>query len=157
MVPVKQMLAAATLTAMAAVVSPALAADEGAAPQTAPAAAPRPQRFEDGVEARIKELHERLHVTEAQEGQWNAVAEVMRANAKGYVQLIKDKRKNEKTMTALEDLRAYQQIAEAHAEGVKKLSDAFETLYNAMSPEQRKVADEVFREHKRQFAARAPQ
>ena len=147
----RQTLAAViALTVIGAVALPALAADPTA--HAAPSAPAGQQKGIDPVEAKIADLHGKLHITEAQAAQWGAVAQVMRDNGKSYTQLVQDKRKNEKTMTAVEDLRAYQQIAEAHADGVKKLATAFETLYDAMSPEQKAIADDVFRAHKKRHA-----
>jgi phage-related tail protein len=48
------------------------------------------------------------------------------------------------SMTAVADLRTYQQFAEAHVEHLKKLTAAFETLYNSMPESQKKIADQVF-------------
>jgi hypothetical protein len=47
-------------------------------------------------------------------------------------------------MTALEDLKSYSEIADAHATGLKKFIPAFEALYASMSEEQRKNADSLF-------------
>jgi hypothetical protein len=48
-------------------------------------------------------------------------------------------------MSAMQDLQTYQQVAQAHVDGLKNLTAAFSTLYNAMPDDQKKVADEVFR------------
>lgn len=139
--------AAAVLVAALTLATPSFAASD-----TAPAkpAAGQPQQGDvDPVEARIADLHDKLHITDAQTADWNAVAQTMRDNAREIEALVKEKRQNEKTMTAIDDMHAYEQIAQAHADGVKKLSAAFETFYASMSDEQKKVADEVFREHKR--------
>ena len=106
----------------------------------------------DPVDARIADLHEKLQITQAEEGQWEEVARVMRANAKSIESLIREKRKNEKDMTAMEDLRAYQEIAAAHAKAAAKLADAFDTLYQTMPDDQKKMADAVFRQHKQNVA-----
>jgi hypothetical protein len=102
------------------------------------------------VEARIKDLHDKLQITDAQSAQWNDVAQAMRDNAKTHEEMIKEMRKNEKTMSAADDLNAYAKLAQAHADGVQKLAAAFNTLYGQMSPAQKKAADAVFREHRRQ-------
>ena len=47
-------------------------------------------------------------------------------------------------MSAVDDLKTYQQFAEAHVDGLKNLTSAFSTLYNAMPDAQKKVADQVF-------------
>ena len=49
------------------------------------------------------------------------------------------------SMTAVQDLRSYQQLAEAHVQRLQKLTTAFEALYNAMPAEQKQLADQVFR------------
>jgi protein CpxP len=103
----------------------------------------RPTRV-DHVEARITSLHAQLKITAAQEPQWNVFTQVMRDNAKTMDDLIRSRVQNAKTMTAVDDLRAYQGIADAHAEGLKKLIPAFEVLYASMSDEQKKNADAVF-------------
>ncbi len=108
------------------------------------------------VEARIKALHEQLHITDAQEPQWNAVAQVMRDNAKAIEDLIKQRDQNIKTMNAMDDLRSYQALAEAHAEGLKKLVTVFGGLYDSMSDDQKKTADTVFRRSERRPSSRTP-
>jgi periplasmic protein CpxP/Spy len=116
-----------------------------------PAAQPSPVRPTrvDRVEARITSLHAQLKITPAQEPQWNAFAQVMRDNAKTVDALIQSRVQNAKTMTAVDDLHAYQGIADAHAEGLKKLIPAFEALYASMSDEQKKNADAVFSQMQR--------
>ncbi len=116
--------------------------------QAPPAAAPAPAASAAAtkpahrlVEARIKSLHASLHNTTAQEPQWQAVATVMRDNAETTGALIKDRTAKAKTMTAVDDLRSYEAIADAHAAGVKKLTSAFETLYASLSDAQKKDAD----------------
>ena len=112
-------------------------------PPTAQGTPVRPTRV-DRVESRITSLHAQLKITDAQEPQWNAFAQVMRDNAKTIDALVQARVQNAKSMTAIDDLRAYQGIADAHAEGLKKLIPAFEALYASMSDEQKKNADAVF-------------
>lgn len=134
-------------------VPPALAADGAATPVSqAAAAAPKPGQV-DPLEARIRDLHDKLKVTDAQAGQWEGVAHAMRSNAKEIETLVHEKRKTEDTMTAIEDLRAYQEIAAAHAKAAEKLADAFDVLYQTMPDDQKKLADAVFREHKKHAMA----
>jgi len=99
------------------------------------------------VEKHINELHATLKVTSAQETKWNEVASTMRENAKDLDHAIDKRAAKAATATAIDDLNAYAEIAQAHANGVKKLSSAFSGLYSAMSDEQKKTADEVFSHH----------
>lgn len=118
----------------------------------APRKAARANRPE-GVETRIAELHSKLHITPDQEAQWNGVAQVMRDNAKAMETLMLQRSQNLKTMTALDDLQSYREINQAHVDGVNKLIPAFETLYNAMSPDQKKNADAVFGQMQRRASS----
>jgi protein CpxP len=67
--------------------------------------------------------------------------------------LIQSRAQNAKTMTAVDDLRAYQGIADAHADGLKKLIPAFEALYLTMPDEQKKNADAAFGQMQRRQGA----
>jgi len=98
----------------------------------------------DRVETRIQDLHRNLQITAAQETQWRDFAQVMRDNAKAIDVILKERSANISKMNAVDDLRSYQKLADAHAEGLKKLVPAFEALYNTMSDEQKKNADAVF-------------
>jgi protein CpxP len=99
------------------------------------------------VESRISEMHTKLKITQAQEGQWNNVAQVMRDNAKTLDTLTQARISNAKTMTAIADLKSYSEITDAHAEGLKKFVAAFQPLYDSMSDAQKKGADMLFQGH----------
>jgi hypothetical protein len=98
----------------------------------------------DRVEARIKELHAKLKITPAQEALWNSVTQVMRDDAKTMEALIKARSEKEPTMTAVDDLKSYGEIAVAHADYLKKFIPVFEPLYASMSDAQKKNADTLF-------------
>jgi hypothetical protein len=94
------------------------------------------------VEARIESLHDRLKITSAEEPQWSDVAQAMRDNAQQMSEVI-EQRQQARSMTAVDDLKTYQRIADAHAQGLKKLIQAFQTLYDNMSDSQKKNADAI--------------
>jgi hypothetical protein len=126
------------------------------AQQVDPSAQTRPthavihaKHMADHSEARITELHNKLHITAAQEDLWTAVAEAIRENGKAMQSSLSDRQSRLKTMTAIDDLKSFEVIADQHAEGLKKLIPAFEALYASMTPEQQKHADHVFGEHQR--------
>ena len=96
------------------------------------------------VEKHIDQLHTTLKITPAQEAQWNEVAATMRDNAKEMDRAIDKRTAGAASATAVDDLKAYADIAQTHANGVKKLATAFSGLYSAMSDEQKKAADEAF-------------
>jgi periplasmic protein CpxP/Spy len=99
----------------------------------------------DRVEARITNMHAKLKITQAQEEQWAKVAQSMRDSEKAVEPLIKARKDNAKTMTAVDDLKSYAEITDAHADGIKKFAVAFTTLYDSMSDAQKKEADALFR------------
>ena len=124
----------------------ALAVAAAALLATSALASARPSHV-DRVEARIKELHAKLHITQAQEGLWTNVTQVMRDNAQTMDALIKARSDQAPTMSALDELKSYSDIAEAHAAGLKKFIPVFEALYTSMSDAQKKNADTLFRSH----------
>jgi len=97
------------------------------------------------VEQRITQLHSQLKITPDQESKWNSVAQAMRDNAANMDKLVAEKRKQApQSMTAVEDLQTYQEFAQAHVDGLKNLTSSFKSLYDAMSDQQKKNADQVF-------------
>ena len=107
------------------------------------------------VEQRIGNLHQKLMITTAQEGAWANVAQVMRDNSTAIEKLIATKKaKTPEDMTALDDLVTYQAFAQAHVDGLQKLTASFKTLYEAMPDAQKKVADQTFRDFQRGDAAK---
>jgi len=109
------------------------------------AAAADTDKHEDRAEMRIKDLHARLKITPAQEDQWKKVVQVMEEDAHRMDTLTQARVDHGKTMTAVDDLKSYEEITESHATGIKKLVDAFEPLYAGMSPAQKTEADNLFR------------
>jgi protein CpxP len=99
---------------------------------------------DDAVEHHIADLHAKLKITPAEESQWKEVADAMRANAKEMDMAIDKRSASLANATAVDDLNAYADIAQAHATGVKKLAKSFSGLYSIMSDDQKKEADEIF-------------
>jgi hypothetical protein len=95
------------------------------------------------VEQRIKTMHDRLNLTAEQEQQWNGVAQIMRDNEANIHQLVISRHENEPA-NAVEDLQSYETIADAHADGLKKLVPAFTSFYNNLSDKQKANADILF-------------
>ena len=99
------------------------------------------------VEKHIEELHTSLKITAAQEAQWSDVANTMRENVKEMDRVIDKRMATAASATAIDDLKAYGEIAQAHANGIKKLATSFSGLYSAMSDDQKKAADAAFSHH----------
>jgi len=96
------------------------------------------------VEKHIKDLHAKLKITAAEEPKWQEVADTMRENAKDLDKAIDKRESAMGSATAVDDLKSYAEIAQVHANAVKKLASAFSGLYSMMSDDQKKEADEVF-------------
>ena len=101
------------------------------------------------VEIMISNMRTRLHITQAEQPQFDAVADVMRANAKAMETLLAD-RAHDTDRSAVASVRWYGRLTDAHAAGLKNFAPAFETLYATLSESQRKTADAMFQ----QLAAR---
>jgi LTXXQ motif family protein len=104
------------------------------------------------VEARIKDLHKRLKITDAQKPQWDALAQVMRDNAQAMEDLQKQRASDTQSMNAVEVVKSYGSVIEAHEAGMKKFIPAFEAMYNSLSDAQKKIADSLFRSRARTAA-----
>jgi len=145
-----------TMPAPQATPAPTTAAPSTAAPSK-PAAHPARRRRigRNNVEAQITKLHEQLMINDSETAEWNAVADAMRDNAKAMDALVRERNRHRATMNAVDDLKSYEQIADAHAEGLKKLIPAFDALYAKMTPEQQKNADTIF-SHRRPARAAKP-
>lgn len=106
------------------------------------------------VEVRINELHAKLKITPAQEGLWDNVTKAMRDDAIKMEALIKARSENAGTRNAVDDLKSYSEITEAHAHGLKRFISVFEPLYASMSDAQKKDADKLFH-HQGRMKAKA--
>ncbi|VBV74847.1 2-polyprenylphenol 6-hydroxylase [Burkholderia pseudomallei] len=111
-----------------------------AAAASAPAAA---ARHEARVEERITYLHNQLRITPEQESQWKTFADTMRDNGATMARLYRERMEN-KTASALDDMKQYAELTQANADGAKKLADAFTPLYASFPAEQKALADSTF-------------
>jgi len=145
--------AAATLLGAVVLASPVFAGSTQSPAQQA-MAAPADSSAMTPVEARIKTLHKQLHITEVQKPQWDALATVMRDNAQAMVDLQKKRASDAQSMSAVEVIKSYESVIEAHESGMKKFVPPFEALYNTMSDAQKKTADSLFRNREKASAAK---
>ena len=96
------------------------------------------------VEKHIRNLHERLKITAKEETLWSAVAKTMRDSTDDLDRVLDKRNALPNDASAMDDLNSYADVAQAHADSVKKLSMVFGPLYEAMPDNQRKLADGVF-------------
>ncbi len=100
------------------------------------------------VEGRIAFLKTELKITEAQQPPWNALADVMRANAKTMMEMpggmMAGGMMAGSAATTLPDkLAAREQALTARLDTMRKYKAAVGSLYAALSDEQKKTADEL--------------
>jgi periplasmic protein CpxP/Spy len=121
--------------------------------QSTRAMAPRQpgETMQSLVERRITDLHSKLHITSAQSQQWDQFAQVMRDNAKDTDMGYQQRAEKLGTMTAVDNMQSSAQIEQQRAQDMQKLVPAFQTLYASLSDQQKKTADDLFRN----YAARA--
>ncbi|MGC1397574.1 Spy/CpxP family protein refolding chaperone [Candidatus Binatus sp.] len=143
--------AAVTLLGAIALASPSFAASDS---QQAMASTEAEPAGGTAVEARIKDLHKRLHITEAQKPQWDNLIQVMRENAQAMTDLQKERAADAQSMSAVDVIKSYESVIAAHEDGMKKFVPPFEALYNTMSDAQKKTADSLFRSREKVSAAK---
>ena len=107
------------------------------------------KRAAERIESHIADLHRRLAITPAQEPLWAVFADVMRENGKAVEQSYRSSQAHSAPLSAVEDMRNYAAVTRLHADNVQRLLPPFERLYDAMSPDQRKVTDQTFQNFKR--------
>ena len=150
--------AAATLLGAIVLASPLFAASSETIPQApsqqAMASPASESAGNSAVETRIKELHKKLHITAAQKPQWDNLAQVMRDNAQAMIDLQKQRAADAQSMSAVDVIKSYESVIQAHEDGMKKFVPPFEALYNTMSDAQKKSADSLFRYRERASAAK---
>lgn len=128
--------------------SPTTTASSSAPPAT------KAPRVKQNVVARMEEklttLQNQLKLTDTQKVKWNSYAETARGNVKAMREMVAQRHQTQTPKTALDAFRSRQQIAEARAEGARKLTSAFEALYASLSDDQKKIADAAIKERKSQ-------
>ena len=132
-------LLAATLASPAAT---ALHAAPAGAAETA--SAPAADAMMARVEQRIATLHAQLQITAAEEPQWQQFAVVMRENAQKMEQNAAKRAETFRSLNAVENMKSYAEMAAEHGQNMQRLATVFESVYNVLSPAQKKIADEVF-------------
>ena len=136
--------------AIAQTTAPQAAPSQTAPSQTAPSSRPGPRASTEAtmterVQRRIDQLHAQLQITPAQDTQWTQFAQVMQQNAQNMHDALDQRGAQFNSMNAAQDMQSYAHLAQVHAEGMQRLSAAFQTLYDSMSPAQQQNADNVFR------------
>jgi periplasmic protein CpxP/Spy len=115
------------------------------APASTPATTTEAAKPHPDVEKRIAQLRSTLMITPSETKAFDDFAQVMRENADKLDALIQERRQAAPTLNAVEQMKSYESLAQAHADEMQRLVPAFSQLYGALTPEQKKTADEDFR------------
>ncbi|MDE3176276.1 MAG: Spy/CpxP family protein refolding chaperone [Pseudomonadota bacterium] len=108
-------------------------------------AAAAPDKRQALVEARIRDMYATLKITKEQDADWNAFAQVMLDNAQAMDATAKQDGGDRDKMSAPENLNRYASIAERHAQNVSRMAGAMQMLYADLTPQQKEIADDMFR------------
>ncbi|MCB8873691.1 Spy/CpxP family protein refolding chaperone [Acidisoma silvae] len=124
--------------------TPAEVPAPSATPAATDKASPAHRHGSQALNTYLTALHKDLKITPDEEPQWTAFADTIRDNAAQLGQAYRARRQQLPTMDATQDLSSFIQVEQLRLDGLKKSSDAFNTLYAAMPADQKKVADGVF-------------
>src|SRR5271157_2791716 len=118
-----------------------------ASPAAAQPASPTPSAAtQAAVDQRIRALQSQLGITEAQMPLWTAFAQAMRDNAAGTDTLFAQRAGVVASMSAVDNMHSYAQIARAYADNTERLATAFDSLYASLTDAQKQAADTLFRQ-----------
>lgn len=101
------------------------------------------------LEQRAEHMKDRLKITDAQKPQWDALVGVMQKQQRAFALSqaeVWQKRANgetPKTLTAPERMAERNKASETRLNSQREFTAAFTTLYNTMSPDQKKIADDL--------------
>lgn len=126
-------------------------ADAQATTAPPPAQARPEHHFDPGrhIEGRIAFLKAELKITDAQAPAFAKVAEAMRENVKDMARLHEQHHADrDKPKTAVERLEAQVKFGELHMQHTQRFLAAFKPLYDSLSDEQKKTADELMGGHR---------
>jgi protein CpxP len=142
------------LGAFAAAAAPPVAADAPAvhssgatgskAPNAVQPTAHRPMASH--IDQRINVLHTKLQISSAQQPQWDQFTQTMRENAQAMDDRFQRRVQTMPTMSAAENMQSYAHLVAEHGQDVQKLAAAFDMLYASMSDQQKRIADQSFRD-----------
>jgi len=111
--------------------------------QLAQAPPPPPSGGGESPQEQAAEMQRALQITPAQQLQFQAFVGVMQQNDAAMSALMRRYPPGQQR-SALAELQAQSEAADAEAAGLKRLVAAFQALYSSLSPSQRQAADQFF-------------
>jgi hypothetical protein len=98
------------------------------------------------VEGRLAFIKAELKITDAQQPQWNAFADAVRANARAMKDMAMPMMGQEaQPRTLPERLAQHEKMVSLHLESLQQLKSAVDPLYAVLSDEQKETADALAR------------
>lgn len=111
-------------------------------------------KLDQHIREHLRQLHAELHVTSAQQQQWDNFAHTVWRNVHNMHDALSERQAALHTMNAAQNMDSYARLAEVHAHDMRRASAAFDQLYAAMSPQQQQEANQLFLERAERRAAR---
>ena len=99
------------------------------------------------IEGRIAFLHAELQISDGQSKVWNDFAGALRNNAKLLKEANMPMMADASAPQLLAQLDSQERILGARLEGIRAMKAALAALYEALTPDQRKTADELLAAH----------
>jgi hypothetical protein len=112
-------------------------------------------RHLDRIDAHLAYARAALHITDAQAPQWNAFAEAARTAAQGLRQALAPAvQAAGQPLSAPEQLERHAVLLSAQLEATRAMARAAKPLYDALSDEQKRTANELMADHLRDMRMR---
>jgi hypothetical protein len=100
------------------------------------------------VEGRIAYVKAVLKITDAQQAQFDKLADAMRANAKDRVAMFQQLQTNrDQPKNAVERLEIREHLTELRAQSEQRSLAALKPLYDSLTPDQKQAADALMAPH----------
>lgn len=96
------------------------------------------------VEQRLARLKGELKLTAPQEALWQAFAEKSQAEAGKGIQAMRERRKDDKPLSAPERMAQMQGMMKERLAAMESVNESLTRLYAALTPEQKAAADKHF-------------
>jgi Spy/CpxP family protein refolding chaperone len=96
------------------------------------------------VDQRLTRFKSELKLTAEQEPLWQAFAEKSKAEAGKGMQVMRERMKDDKPMSAPERMAQMQSAMKDRVAAMESVNESFNRLYAALTPEQKAAADKQF-------------
>jgi periplasmic protein CpxP/Spy len=110
--------------------------------------------MQQSARRRLAQLHERLAITPNEEPAWSSFARTSMENARRIDDMFRERAERVSTMDAAQNLRSWANIQTAESQDFQQLVPTFDTLYQALTPQQRQMADNLVRNSSARAEAR---